>query len=483
MFEVRHVDDCCFERPPPSTMRVPWRRSMGRRKGRPLPTTSPVPSRAIRRPCRSAQTVLIALAALALLVPAAASDPSPVRAAASCTGWSSTTVPPNTIRVGRSNGTVETVAFRQYVGVVMAKEWPSWMPVAALEAGATAVKQYGWYYALTGRHRSSYVTADGKCFDVRDSTTDQLYKPEQVSVTSKIWRAVDATLGLSVRKAGKLFLTGYRAGTSGVCASDADGWRLFAKSVIACAEQGWTREQIQRAYYAPDVTFHWASAPPPPDDAAFTVAISAPSARFRTGRTLSERHARISWDDAQRRPAGAQYELQRLVDGAWRNVTLADPTLRTVDLALPWGETHRFRVRLRDAAGGTGAWYTGPSFDARLTEDMRSGFTWSTGDWRQVSTSSASGGTTTFATRDSSKANVSFTGRSVAIVSSKGPDRGRAKIYVDNVLANEIDLAETSSRWRVLVFSRTWAEAGLHTIRVEIVGAKRVDIDGILFYR
>lgn len=426
-----------------------------------------------------------AIAVTAMLLPASAGLPAAtIRAAGSCTGWGSTSVPPDTIRVGRSNGTVATVNFRRYVGVVMAKEWPSWMPIAALQAGATAVKQYGWFYTLAGRHRSSYVTDGGECFDVRDSTVDQLYKPEQVTVSDKIWRAVDATLGLSVRKSGKFFLTGYRAGSSSVCASDVDGSRLYAKSVIACAEKGWSREQIQRAYYAPDVTFHWATtdvAPPVSVD----VAISAPKAKLRTGRTLGQKHVRVSWDEAGARPAGTTYQLQRLVNGSWSTVFIEDPTQSSLALALKWGQTHRFRVRLRTSDGDVGPWYAGPRFESRLAQDRSAAFSWSAG-WKRVSREAASGGTVTHSSRIDARMTYSFTGRSVALVGTLGPTRGKARIYVDGSLEAEVDLHADKTKWRVLVFSRHWAGSAAHTLRVEVVGTNdrpRVDIDAVLVHR
>ena len=420
------------------------------------------------------------IVAVALLTPAAASAPLTAVAASSCTGWDSRLVPPSSIRVGREDGTVETVDFRRYVGVVMAKEWPAWMPAAALQAGATAVKQYGWFYTLAGKHRSSYVNAEGECFDVRDGTVDQLYRPEKVTVADKIWRAVDATWGLSVRKDGKFFLTGYRAGSSGVCASDVDGWKLFAKSVIDCAEDGWTRQQIQTAYYAPNVTFHWAEAAA---DAGVDTPISAPKVALVAGRTLGGKHARVAWDNAEARPPGTQYELQQRMSGEWRAVALADPTRSRIAIRIKWGETHRFRVRLVDAEGNAGPWHAGPAFDARLVQDTSDRMAWSDVGWERLANDGASGGSVTSATDASSQAALAFTGRSVALIGTLGPSRGTARVFIDGVLEAEVDLHASTNRWKVLVFARSWSESAAHTIRVEVVGDGRVDIDGVLFHR
>jgi hypothetical protein len=190
---------------------------------------------------------------LSVVIPLAAMQPAPVSAGGSCTGWQSTTVPPETVRVYRTQtGVVEVVPFQTYVVTVMGKEWPGYLPIPVIEAGAVAVKQYAWFYAMEGRHRSSYVNGLGECFDVRDSTTDQLYKPEKARVVSKHWDAMYETWDYSLRKNDKQFLTGYRRGVKGECASNATGWKLFALTAVRCAEDlGYTWQLILRAYYDP----------------------------------------------------------------------------------------------------------------------------------------------------------------------------------------------------------------------------------------
>ncbi|MEO7118854.1 MAG: hypothetical protein ABIZ34_07780, partial [Candidatus Limnocylindrales bacterium] len=70
--------------------------------------------------------------------------------------------PPDTIRVYRvSRDRVDVVDFQHYVEVVMTVEWPYWLPREVLEVGAVAVKQFAWYHALDGHHRSWYVTNAG----------------------------------------------------------------------------------------------------------------------------------------------------------------------------------------------------------------------------------------------------------------------------------------------------------------------------------
>jgi hypothetical protein len=188
------------------------------------------------------------LLAVSALVPAYGALPNLALASTSCTGWKSTTVPPDYIRVGRSDGSVDVVPFRKYVGVASAREWPYWLPGAARRVGAIAVKQYGWYWTLAGHHRSGYVNANGKCYDVTDGTRDQLYKPEKTSVRRATWRAIDATWSITLRKNGYFFMTGYRTGAGVSCGADADGRLLYERSVSDCARQGKSTYAILKKY-------------------------------------------------------------------------------------------------------------------------------------------------------------------------------------------------------------------------------------------
>ena len=213
--------------------------------------------------------IVIGTAALALLLLLHDTTLSTPVAAACGTNWSSKKEPPDVIRVLRTaTDEVQKVDFEEYVVDVMASgEWPTSLPEALLEAGAQATKQYGWYYTLEGNHRSGYKNADGKCYDVRDDSTDQIYQPETAEPTDKQRAARDALWGLSLRKDGDFFLTGYRGGSAAKCAEDADSWRLYALSGQDCAERlDYDSERILRAYYQPRLDFVWAPGTEPQDE-------------------------------------------------------------------------------------------------------------------------------------------------------------------------------------------------------------------------
>ncbi len=189
-----------------------------------------------------------ALAALALAfgTAAAPSGAAPVHAGSVCTGWTSTVIPPDTIRVYRSaTRRTQVVAFRTYVEKVMASEWGARTTGAAMRAGAITVKQYGWYYAMHWRGKSD---THGACYDVVDSTTDQLYNPSRTPSPEQL-AAVAATWYVALRRGDSFFLTGYRPG-DGHCLAHIDGYRLYQRDAVNCvsAYRDSTETVLRRFY-------------------------------------------------------------------------------------------------------------------------------------------------------------------------------------------------------------------------------------------
>jgi hypothetical protein len=228
--------------------------------------------------------------------------PAPVAHAASvCTGWTSTRVPPTTIRVlrssGSSKGSVQIVDFKKYVQIVLAAEWPSSWPVAALQTGAMAVKQYGWYYSMHWRGGSAHSA----CYDVSDGTGDQIYQPESRVPTAGQLAAIEATWQTSATKSGSFLLMGYRSGVFPTpCGADADGFHLFQHSTLTCANNGLTFQQILHVYFDPGLAI---LGPPPSPGAIFLT--PADQNQVTAGAT-----ATVTWAEA---PAAGRAVSSRLV--------------------------------------------------------------------------------------------------------------------------------------------------------------------------
>jgi peptidoglycan hydrolase-like amidase len=186
--------------------------------------------------------VFAIICAVAALVPSWSAPES--AAAASCTGWTSKVTPPTNIRVLRvATGRVQTVDFRYYVVHVVAREWGDTLPRELQRAGATAVKQYAWYWTMHWRGGRS----GGRCFDVKDSSADQIYRVG-VKVSDRMRRAVSSTWQITLRRDGRFFPTTYRPGEPGPCAYNA-GRRLYSASARRCANLGWSAGRILGQYY------------------------------------------------------------------------------------------------------------------------------------------------------------------------------------------------------------------------------------------
>ena len=194
------------------------------------------------------------------------------------TDWQDDFHPPNTVRVLRSKGPnanrVEIVDFWKYVGVVLRAEYSSGKdkPGAWMRMGALTVKQYAWYKSMFwGGGRVTYTNDHGQtivsCFDLKDTTADQIYKPEKPDPnnpgqwipanvpTGPNLKAMRETWHITLRKwmtdklKSRLFLSGYRSGKQKPCGTDSTGFKVYQKSLRDCGVKGLTFEETTRRYF------------------------------------------------------------------------------------------------------------------------------------------------------------------------------------------------------------------------------------------
>lgn len=422
----------------------------------------PAPESAGRASRRSAtfRVVLGAVFVLSAMAVPELADPEPAVAGSSCTGWASITTPPRSIKVlNRRTGAVDKVPFRRYVKQVMASgEWPSHLKMATLEAGAIVTKQFAWFHAMRGNHRP-HMVHNGKCYDVRDDTSDQLYK-HYARPDARHRKAVDKTWGVSLRKHGRFFLTGYRAGSSTSCAADANGWKLYANSVEACAQQGWSYRRILTSYLKPNVAFVWSTSTGP--------SVTRPRLALKVGNDLAVGAATVSWRPRARGAGVQRYQLQRkIAGGAWKSVSLTRPRAPETDAWVKLNGMSRFRVRAQDGKGNWGPWAYSPQ--RRVVVRGPTGVT-------------LAGNLRTAAVR--SKVRTRFSGRSVAVIMRTGPGMGRVKVFVDGKSAGVVNLDKPRNTPRRLVYAKNWSKAGSHSIAIKpISGPRRVDFNGFLILR
>jgi hypothetical protein len=190
--------------------------------------------------------------------------------------------------------------------------------------------------------------------------------------------------------------------------------------------------------------------------------------------------ARITWTASD--PGGSgdrSYEIKRSVDGAAFAAFASGITATSLDVNVSPGHSYRYEVRAIDRAGNVGAWVAGATVRAFLPQQTYTGFTWS-GPWTSANDPVASGGSTRWASAAGARVTYTFTGRSIAWVTTLGPNRGLARVYLDGVLVATIDCISPTVVGRRVVFAKAWSTSATHTIRIVVVGNSyrpRVDLD------
>lgn len=225
-----------------------------------------------------------------------------------------------------------------------------------------------------------------------------------------------------------------------------------------------------------------------PDTTAPTV--ERPSVSFLTGGTLtSTTRVRVAWQAASDESGIAAYELQRKKgSGSWVPVGLGSPTAASVDLDVVVGTTYTFRLRARDGAGNTGPWATTTPATPTLLQETATAISY-TADFRRKALSGASGGYVKHASVTGSTATMTFTGTSVAFVTTVSPSRGIATATIDGGTAAVLDLYGSTVQTKRVAWAAS-AGDGSHTVQVTVAGAQnaastspRIDVDAFLIWK
>jgi hypothetical protein len=210
--------------------------------------------------------------------------------------------------------------------------------------------------------------------------------------------------------------------------------------------------------------------------------VSAPKTSLRSGVALDGNDLRvtISWTGDDDGPAGIDsYDVRRKVDGGSFQTIESNWTNDSLNRALDPGHTYRFKVRPTDNAGNVGPWKAGPTLRPRLLQQSHGDVKF---NGKTVPTSFArySGGSQRYLADEGAWAKLTTEARSLSFVTTKGPNRGEAEIYIDGELAATVDLNAADHTYRYVAYTRTWSSVGTHTIRVVAVGTPghpRVDVD------
>ncbi len=280
--------------------------------------------------------------------------------------------------------------------------------------------------------------------------TDAAYNAVPVDPGTVTW-SVDGTAG-TIDQEGR-----FRADTAGVASILAQAGGVVGQATVTVV---------------PDTM--------PPVVRAPTTGLPSGSAIGPTGVPVT-----VRWDPAVDAGSGVvAYELQRSVDGgAWTQVALRSPASRSITLVLPRNKTARLAVRATDAAGNVGSWAVGGSFRVAVAPETTRALTFVRGTWSRTRSASYDGGVARSTRTPGGISRFTFTGTAVAWVSARSPVRGSAEVYVDRLRTTTVDLHRPSPVARQMVFSRSWAASGLHTVEIRTAGTAghpRVDIDALV---
>ncbi len=214
---------------------------------------------------------------------------------------------------------------------------------------------------------------------------------------------------------------------------------------------------------------------------------TAPVLALRPGSSLGAGLNSVGTWSAASDTAGriARYEVRWLVDGTLGTSATLSAAARQASGRMKPGHTYALRLRARDAAGNWSPWVESAAFAPVLSQDTSPTLARS-GGWTRYARSWMSGGTSLYSRTRGKWVERSFTGRAIALVGSKSPRRGKAKVYVDGVLAATVDFRRSTAAHRRIVFTRSWATARPHSIRVVVLGTSgrpRVDIDAFVIVR
>jgi CSLREA domain-containing protein len=215
---------------------------------------------------------------------------------------------------------------------------------------------------------------------------------------------------------------------------------------------------------------------------------STPKPGLRTDTLLSGASARgvVTWKASDAGGAGVKRSIvSRSVNGGPWSTISSSVTTSSYQLVVASGKTYRFRVRAVDWDGNTSSWSYGPTFRSAVTQQTSSAVHYLK-TWISTSSTKLAGGSARYAKASGASASYTFTGRSVAFVTTTGPTRGKAKIYINGAYVTTVDLDGMVTTYRVQAWAKTWTTSGTRTIKVVVVGTAgrpRVDVDAFAVIR
>ena len=223
----------------------------------------------------------------------------------------------------------------------------------------------------------------------------------------------------------------------------------------------------------------------PVDTVAPIVTAPRPSLASGTAITSGRVLVRVPWTGSDAASGIDRYELEQQTDGGtWTSVS-ASLTNTSIDRPLVTQHSYAFRVRAVDNAGNVSAWATGSSFRLNRYIETSAAVRY-TGAWTTTKSSAYWGGIAKRSASSGATASLTTTSNSVAWVTRKGPDRGKATVYVNGVKVSTIDLYASTFQNQRVAWVGNWTSTASRKVTIRVAatpGRPRVDIDGFVDIR
>jgi alpha-tubulin suppressor-like RCC1 family protein/subtilisin family serine protease len=210
--------------------------------------------------------------------------------------------------------------------------------------------------------------------------------------------------------------------------------------------------------------------------------VSTPGVRARIGGSTNGVTIpyELTWTGADAGTGVVRYEVRRSVNGG-TPVVMTTNAHAPFAIGLASGTRYRFDVRAIDGVGHASAWRASATVTPGLVQQTSTAVRYG-GAWSTAWSTSYSGGSARASSTAGAAASYTFTGRGIALVTTRAATRGRVKIYIDGVYITRLDLLSATVQFRAIAWQRTWTASGTHTIRLVLegtVGRPRFDLDAL----
>ena len=189
----------------------------------------------------------------------------------------------------------------------------------------------------------------------------------------------------------------------------------------------------------------------------------------------------LAWTGADRGYGVSKFELWVSTDGhSYKKVKTTSASSSSATLTL--NHTYRFRVRAIDKKGNIGSYAYGPTFKFVRYQETSVVYT---STWLTSNSSSYSSGHAKSTSTLGATATITTSGRTFSWLAVRGTTRSTADVFVDGVLKAHLSLVYTSTQYKRVIYSITFATSAVHSFRIVYTGPtnRRIDLDAIFVLR